>query len=85
MMIEPFFNPLGGGWPYHLHYRAHYRALAVGHTWVMTKELGGGMHRHKNTYHCLFDWPKGSDHTQMVQPEAAPAEVEVLATGVGPG
>jgi hypothetical protein len=28
---------------------------------------------------------EGSDHTQMVQPEAAPAEVEVLATGVGPG
>jgi hypothetical protein len=25
------------------------------------------------------------DHTKMVQPGAAPAEVEVLATGVGPG
>ncbi len=30
---------------------------------------GHNMHRHKHYYHCLFDWPKGSDHTQMVQPE----------------
>jgi hypothetical protein len=72
----------GGGWPY-----LHEDESIRGENTKRLQPSGCRTPRHSKIHPdgyksllCL-----SLDHTQMSQPGAAPAEVEVLATGVGPG